>query len=251
MKISVITACRNSEDTIGEALESVFAQTHRDVEYIVVDGGSKDGTVEILRRYAERIQHLTSEPDRGVYDAMNKGLALATGDVVGFLNSDDIYVHSGILARVAAVMADPAIDGCYADLFYVKHDDGTRAVRRWVSRPYAPGLFRRGWMPPHPTFFVRRACYEKFGGFDTQLSISADFELAMRFLHVHGVRTRYVPETWVRMRMGGLSNSDWRTVLRTNIQTYRACRKHGLSVTPWFVIAKIASRIPQFFVRDR
>ena len=248
MKISVITVCYNSEATIRETVESVLTQTHRDVEYIVVDGGSKDGTLEILSRYVERIQHLTSEPDSGVYDAMNKGLALATGDVVGFLNSDDVYVHSGILSRVAAVMMNPAIDGCYADLIYVKKNDEGRVVRHWVSRPYAPGLFRRGWMPPHPTFFVRRACYDAFGGFDPQLLISADFELAMRFLHVHGIRTRYVPEDWVRMRTGGLSSS-WRRVLRTNIETYRVCRRHGLSVIPWFVVAKISSRIPQFFVR--
>lgn len=248
-KFSIITVCRNSEATIGETIESVLAQRDVDIEYVVVDGASSDRTIDIVRSYGERIARVVSEPDGGLYDAMNKGLTLATGDIVAFLNSDDVYAAPDVLARVAAIMADPAVDACYANLFYVARDDTSRVVRRWASQPYEPGLFERGWMPAHPTFFVRRSVYQKHGGFDLSYGLQADFELALRLMRVHGIRTVFIPETWVRMRAGGVGGGSIRNVISGNLAAYRACRDHNLDVGVLFIARKIASRIPQFFAR--
>ena len=249
MKISVITVCYNSAATIEDTLQSVARQTHPDVEHIVVDGDSTDGTWEILERYRHRISKIVSEPDLGVYDAMNKGLRLATGDVIGFLNADDVYAHEDVLKRVAGVMSDPQIDACYADLVYVDKDDPQRVVRYWKSQPYEEGLFLKGWMPAHPTFFVRRSVYERLGGFDLSYPRQSDFELTMRFLHVNKINAVYIPEIFVRMRTGGLSNSSWRGVLKGNLEAYRACKKHVPGTTAFFMVRKILSRFPQFFTR--
>ena len=246
MKISVITVCYNAADTIAETLESVAAQHYPDIEHIVIDGSSTDGTLKIVERYANKIAHVLSEPDGGVYDAMNKGLALASGDVVGFLNADDVYMHADVLASVAATMADPDIDACYADLLYVDRVQATRVVRQWTSRDYTSGLFEKGWMPAHPTFFVRKSVYEKLGGFNLRYRLQADFELALRLIRIHGIRTHYVPDVWVRMRMGGMSNNSIRNMIRGNLEAYAACRANGLSVPPWFILTKVLSRIPQF-----
>ena len=246
MKISVITVCYNAADTIAETLESVVAQRYLDVEHIVIDGASTDSTLKIIEPYAARLSAVFSEPDRGVYDAMNKGLARATGEVVGFLNADDVYMHPEVLARIAATMADPEIDACYADLVYVDRVQTNRVVRHWTSRDYTPGLFEKGWMPAHPTFFVRKSVYEKFGGFNLRYRLQADFELALRFIGVHGIQTRYVPEIWVRMRMGGMSNNSIRNMIRGNMEAYSACRANSLKVPPWFILTKVLSRVPQF-----
>jgi glycosyltransferase involved in cell wall biosynthesis len=182
---------------------------------------------------------------------MNKGIALATGEVVGTLNADDMYMHEGVLARVASVFEDASVEACYGDLIYVDRADTDRIVRYWTSRPYAPGLFERGWIPAHPTFFVRRSVYERYGAFDLSYRIQSDFELTMRLLAVHGIRSVYIPEILVRMRMGGTTNRRVMNVVRGNLESYRAARSHGLGVTPWFFVVKILSRVPQFFRRPR
>ena len=246
MKISVITVCYNAVDTIAETLESVAAQRYHDVEHIVIDGASTDRTIEIVEHYADTVKQVLSEPDRGVYDAMNKGLALASGEVVGFLNADDVYMHPEVLSKVAEIMADPSLDACYADLIYVDRKHVDRVVRHWTSREYAPGLFEKGWMPAHPTFFVRKSIYEKFGGFNLRYSLQADFELALRLMRVHGIQTRYVPDVWVRMRMGGMSNNSIRNMIRGNLEAYSACRANGVSEPPWYILTKVLSRVPQF-----
>ena len=248
-RISVVTVVRNSVSTIEETIRAVAAQTYGNVEHIVVDGASTDGTQDIVHRYRDKIAKIVSEPDRGIYDAMNKGLALASGDVVGFLNSDDIYEHERVLQKVASVMSDPEVDACYGDLVYTDPSDTRRVTRYWKSRPYEDGLCRRGWMPAHPTFFVRRSVYEQFGGFDLEFRRQADFELTLRLFDVHGIRSVYVPEVWVRMRTGGLSNNSFSGIMKGNIEAYRACRKNGLRVTPFFIVYKMLSRIPQFFAR--
>lgn len=249
LKITVITVAYNAAATIAETIRSVAAQDYPKVEHIVIDGASLDGTAEIARRTPGRVSRLVSEPDDGLYDAMNKGLALATGDVVGFLNADDVYAHSGVLNRVAESLSNANVDACYADLVYVAPSDPHRIVRYWRSRPYEDGLFEKGWMPAHPTFYVHRSVYERLGGFDLAYKRQADFELTMRLMRVHKIRTVYVPEVWVRMRSGGLSNSSIIGVLKGNWEAYRACRAHGLRVTPFFIFRKIAGRIPQFFAR--
>lgn len=207
--------------------------------------------MDVVRRHSRSGTKAISERDRGLYDAMNKGIGLATGDVVGFLNADDFYAHANVLAQVARTMADPAVDGCYADLVYVDPEDTGRIVRYWRSRPYEHGLARRGWLPAHPTFFLRRTIYQEAGGFDLEFPRQADFEMALRLFEVRRIRAVYVPEVWVRMRAGGISNSSMSGVIKGNIEAYRACRKNGFKVTPFFMVRKILSRVPQFFSRPQ
>ncbi|MBI5611893.1 MAG: glycosyltransferase [Gammaproteobacteria bacterium] len=249
MKISVITVVLNAADTIEDTLRSVASQTYSSVEHIVVDGGSTDGTLSIIERHRGRIATLIAEPDRGIYDAMNKGIDAASGDLVGMLNADDVYIDEHVLEKIARAFADPAIGACYADLVYVDRSDLDKIVRYWQSCPYTDGLFERGWLPAHPTFFLRRELYRRYGGFDLRYRFQADFELTMRLLAVHKVRSVYLPEVLVKMRMGGVSNRSVWNVIQGNLEAYRACRLHGLKVSPLFIARKILSRLPQFFRR--
>lgn len=249
IKISVITVCFNSQATLEDTLKSVAGQNHPDIEHIVVDGNSTDGTMAIVNRYRDKLARVVSEPDQGAYDAMNKGIALASGDVVGILNADDVYADPAALASVAAAFDSPAIEVCYADLVYVDQHDTSRIVRYWQSTDYRPGLFRTGWMPAHPTFFVRRTVYDKFGMFDLKFKLQSDFELTMRLLEVHGVKSVYIPRILVKMRTGGMTNNSYLNVLEGNLEAYRACRKNGIKVSPLFILRKICSRLPQFFAR--
>ncbi|MFN7085992.1 MAG: glycosyltransferase family 2 protein [Burkholderiales bacterium] len=250
MKISIITVCFNSAATIEETLLSVAAQRYADKEHLVIDGASTDGTVDIVRRQPS-VARWISEPDRGIYDAMNKGIAMATGEVIGTLNADDVYADDTVLAQVAEVFANPAVDACFADLVYVDKRHTGKVVRYWKSRAYEAGLFERGWMPAHPTFFARRDVYERFGKFDLEFPRQADFELTMRLLAVHKITSVYVPKIWVRMRKGGISNNSIRGVIKGNIEAWRACRKNKLEIGPFFVVTKLLSRIPQFFSRPQ
>jgi len=228
----------------------VNAQTHPDVEHIVIDGASTDATLDLVAKHGKRVTTLVSEPDRGIYDAMNKGIAIATGDVVGLINSDDFYVSPHALAKVAAAFEDPAVDAVYADLCYVAQDDLQRTVRYWRSGPFAPGLFARGWVPPHPTFFVRREFFARLGTFDLAYSIASDVELMMRFLEVHRLRTRHLPEVLIHMRMGGTTNRSLKNILRQNKEVWQALKKHGLDASlVQFIGGKLLSRGRQFVVR--
>ncbi len=247
LKISVITVVYNSAGTVRDAISSVLAQTYDNIEYIIVDGASSDGTVDIVNEYRDKIGTFISEPDRGIYDAMNKGIRMAKGDVIGFLNSDDMYQDNRVLEKIARVFADPKTDSCYGDLVYVNKDETKKVVRYWKSRPFKKGLYRWGWMPAHPTFYVRRRIYEKLGGFDLEFKLQSDFEITTRFLEIHGVTSVYLPEILVRMRAGGATNRSIRNIIRGNIEAYRACKKNGLNITPLFIARKIVSRIPQFF----
>jgi len=246
MKFSIITVCYNSARTLADTLASVREQLYPDIEHIVVDGASSDASVEIIRTNGQRVATFVSEPDRGIYDAMNKGIHLATGEVVGFLNSDDVFAHEDVVSRIAYAMLEPSIDACYGDLVYVSKENMNKVVRYWKSREYQPGLCAKGWMPAHPTFYARRAVYQCYGGFDLNLKLQADFEMALRLLDIARIRTVYLPEILVRMRAGGASNASFRNVIQGNIEAARACRKHGLPGGFRFVAGKILSRIPQF-----
>lgn len=250
MKISVITVTYNSAATVEDTIMSVASQSYQDVEYIIVDGGSTDGILEIINRHKSKISKSISERDRGIYDAMNKGISLATGEVIGFLNADDIYADNLVLGKVASVFADSSVDACYADLVYVSRDDLNRVIRYWKSREYRKGLFRKGWMPAHPTFFARRSVYEKYGGFDLDFKFQSDFDLTIRFLEIHGIKSVYIPEIFIKMRMGGATNRNLLNIIKGNLEAYRACKKNGLNVNPFFIAIKILSRIPQFFSRQ-
>ena len=249
MDISIITVCLNSATTIGDALESVARQTFRQVEHIVVDGVSTDGTQDIVSGFTPKVGRLISEPDRGLYDAMNKGLTAASGDIIGYLNSDDVYADDDVLQKVARAFADGSIDACYGDLVYVRQDDMSRVVRYWCSRPYAPGLVERGWMPAHPTFFVRRSILQKVGGFDIRYHYQSDYELMVRLFLKEHISAVHIPEVLVRMRTGGHTNRSIQNIVKGNLEAYRACRENGIKVSPFFILQKMVSRLPQFFLR--
>ena len=249
MHISIITVCLNSAGTIAGALESVGRQTFRAIEHIVVDGVSTDGTLEIVRNFTPKVAQLISEPDRGLYDAMNKGMAAATGDIIGYLNSDDVYADDDVLQKVAKAFADVNVDACYGDLVYVQQDDISRVVRYWRSCPYSPGLIERGWMPAHPTFFIRRSILQELGGFDIHYRYHADFDLMVRLFLRRKIRCAYIPEILVRMRTGGKTNRSIRNVMRGNLESLESLRSHGAAVTPMFFVGKLLSRVPQFFRR--
>lgn len=236
MRISVITATYNSGRTIGDTLESVLRQTYSDVELIVVDGASRDDTMDVVRRYEPRFggrMHWTSEPDRGIYDAMNKGIARATGDVIGILNSDDFYTSDTVLERAAEAMAGGDVDAVYGDIHYVRDGDLHKCVRYYSSRPFRRGLMRLGFMPAHPSFYCRREIYERCGTFDTTYRVAADFENLLRLIYVNRIRTRYLPVDFVTMRTGGASTSglsSHRQIMRDHL---RALRSNGVwSCTP-------------------
>jgi glycosyltransferase involved in cell wall biosynthesis len=248
MKISVITAVYNNRDTVAHALDSVLAQSHPDIELIVIDGGSRDGTLEVLQTYAGRLSVLVSEPDGGIYDALNKGIQLATGEVVGFLHSDDLFADEHVLAKVAGAMSDLGVGAVYGDLVYVSKADPDRVVRYWKTGAVTQTKLRRGWMPPHPTFYAKRSVYEQFGLFDTNYRIAADYDCMLRFLGRGGVHAVYIPDVLVRMRVGGASNRSLRNLLRKSREDYRALRTNGvggLGALVW----KNLSKLPQFFVR--
>jgi len=244
--ISVITVSYNARETIADTIESVSSQTYRSVEHIVVDGASTDGTLEVLERFRDKLSKIVSEPDEGIYAAMNKGLSLATGDVIGTLNSDDVYVDENVLAMVAEVFRDDSVDVCYGDIFYVDKGDLNRIVRHWKSEPYRPGLFEQGWMPPHPSFFIRRRVLGRVGLFEPRYRFAADFDFMLRALHVQQLRSIYLPRELVTMRVGGWTNNSVRNVIRGNIEAYRSCRKNGLGVSPFFIARKILRKLPQY-----
>ena len=251
MKISIITVAYNSAATIADTLRSVSAQTHADIEHIVIDGGSTDATLALVKAHGARVAHLVSERDHGIYDAMNKGLALATGEAVGFLNSDDVYADTRVVERIARTLHAPGVDACYGDLVFVDAQHTDRVVRYWKSGSYRKGACARGWMPPHPTFYARRRAYVKHGGFDVSFRMAADFEMSLRLLDVAGLHAVHIPEVLVRMRMGGASTRGLASVVRNNRETARACVKHGLPGGVRFVTGRVLAKMPELFRRSR
>ena len=248
MKISIITAIRNSHATIADALDSALAQDHPDKELIVIDGASTDGTLDVIQRYAGRLAHLVSEPDHGIYDALNKGLRLAKGEVVGFLHADDRYADDRVLSRIATALADPGVDACYGDLRYVRQDDPGCVVRYWRAGDYRRQRLAWGWMPPHPTFYARRAVYQRLGGFDTRYRIAADYDCLLRFLGAGRISCTYIPEVLVHMRVGGANNRSLRNLLQKSREDYQILRHNqigGLGA----LLLKNVQKLPQFFRR--
>jgi glycosyltransferase involved in cell wall biosynthesis len=246
VQISVITAVRNSGHTISDCIASIRNQDYV-AEHIIIDGASTDGTLDRIREHGPGIE-LVSGPDRGIYDAMNKGLALATGDVIGFLNADDFYGHGKVLSTVARTFQEYGVESCYGDVVYVDpQGPEPRIVRFWKSCSYEDNLFYRGWMPPHPTFFARRSIYESLGGFDLRHGTSGDYELMLRFLLKHRISTRYVSEILVAMRLGGVSNVTLSSRLRANCADRMAWKTNGLTPRALTLLAKPLLKIPQFF----
>jgi glycosyltransferase involved in cell wall biosynthesis len=248
MKISLITAVYNNRDTVAHAVDSALAQDHPNVELIVIDGGSTDGTLDVLQGYADRLAVLVSEPDRGIYDALNKGIERASGEVVGFLHSDDLLADVTVLSRISAAFSDPAVDAAYGDLLYVRKDDPSRVVRTWRADAFTPARLARGWMPPHPTLYVRRSVYDQHGVFDTSYRIAADYDFVLRFFGRTKGGIRYIPEVLVKMRVGGASNRSFGNIVRKSSEDWRALRKNGIGGVG-ALVWKNLSKITQFLAR--
>ena len=245
MKISIITVCYNAEDTISDAIQSVLTQDYKDVEYIIVDGKSTDRTLEIIQSIKNGIK-LISEKDQGIYDAMNKGINTASGDVIGILNADDVYKNCQVLTEVMdAFKANVSI--VYGDIEYVKYNDLSKVVRKWKAGIFRSGKFKWGWMPPHPGFFVKKSCYESFGLFNLNLSTSADYELMLRMLEVHHLSCNYIPKTITSMRVGGASNSSLKNRLIANRNDKKAWTIHPINPFWFTFILKPLRKLPQFF----
>jgi glycosyltransferase involved in cell wall biosynthesis len=246
MKISIITVAYNSAKTIGDTLDSVDMQTYAGVEHLVIDGASQDKTVEMALSHSNSNISLISEPDNGIYDAMNKGISKATGDIIGFLNSDDIYADAEVLAKIANAFKDPKVDVIYADLVYVTQDN-SRIVRYWKSKPFLKGDFAKGWCPAHPTFYVRKSAIERLGLFDQSYKLAADMEFMLRYLEQGQLSAVYIPHVLVRMRLGGASNQSWKSIIEQNQEIFAALRKNEIPFSKvWFVVNKVASRLRQF-----
>ena len=239
MKVSIITVTFNSSQTLADTMRSVAEQDYPNIEYIVVDGQSTDTTLDLIHS-SPRVNQCISEPDHGIYDAMNKGLKLATGDVIGFLHSDDVYANKNVLTSVVAQFEALKLDALYGDIVYFQNNDPSNLVRRYRSHRFAPNMIGWGWMPAHPSLFLKRGVYEEFGLFKTDYTIAGDYEYVARIFHSNLLKYHYLPEVLVKMRMGGVSTGGIKNSIILNKEVLRACRENRIS-TNWF---KILSKYP-------
>ncbi len=251
MKISIITVCYNSSETIRNTIESVRSQDYADIEYIIIDGGSSDGTMDIVREYGDNIDVVVSEPDQGIYDAMNKGIERATGDVVGLLNSDDFYAYDSVLSELVELMVSSGSDTVFADLDVVDANNCERVIRHYDSSKFNPGRLAYGWMPAHPTFMVKRELYLKHGGFLTDYQIAADFEMVARLLHTVAASHAYLPVVAVKMRAGGISTRGLKSSWILNREIVRACRANGIKTSLARVLLKIPSKLMEYLGKGK
>lgn len=250
MLVSIITVTLNARLTIEDTITKVLAQTYKNVEYIVVDGGSTDGTMGIVNKYKDRISKIVSEPDKGLYDGMNKGIKLATGDIIGILNSDDIYANNFVIENVVNKMNESESDLCYSDLVYVDKDNTDKNIRYWKSGTYNEESFKNGWIPPHPTVFIKRWVYEKYGVFDLSLAVVADHEILCRFMYKYKVKSCYIPEVLIKMRLGGASNKGIINYIKQNLAIVKTLRKNKIKVSPMFFVIKPITKLKQFLYRS-
>lgn len=249
MKISIITVCLNSADTIEDTIRSILSQDYKDIEYIVVDGSSSDGTLDILTKYHDQIHEYISEPDKGVYDAMNKGIKLSNGDIIATLNADDFYADETVVSNMVGFMQSNGLDAAYGDLAYIDPNNSDHVTRFWKAGEYKRGAFYHGWVVPHPTFFCRKQVFEKYGYFNEKFQVAADFELLLRFIEKHQIKVGYLPKVIVKMRAGGKANV-LRGIIRGNWEIIRSFRLNNLRLSPWFFILKPAIKISQLFTRQ-
>ena len=248
MKISIITATYNSAATVRDTLLSVRQQDYADIEHIIIDGGSVDETLDIVDDFPH-ISKIISEKDNGIYDAMNKGLSIATGEVIGILNSDDIYVDEKVISLIARAFADPLVQSTYADLQYVHHNDLDKIVRTWKTGLFSKKRFYYGWMPPHPTFFLRKKVYDETGLFDLSLRSAADYEMMLRVLLKYEIPAHYIPQVIVKMRAGGVSNASFKNRIKANREDRLAWKLNGLRPYFFTLYVKPIRKISQFIIK--
>ena len=251
LKISIITVSYNSAETIKDTIESILSQDHENIECIIIDRGSTDGTLEIVRKYSDRISYFVSELDDGIYDGMNKGIQAATGDIVGILNSDDFYPNSYVISNVAKTFVNQDCDAVYGDLVYVKENDTSKIARYWQSGEYTIKKIKNGWMLPHPTFFVKKEMYDRHGYYNTDLKSAADYEMILKLLYKKNISVFYIPMILVKMRMGGASNSSIMNRIRANKEDGLAWTKNQLNKPLFVRIKKPLQKIRQFFLKPK
>jgi len=242
LKISIITVVWNNAKTIKDAIDSVLSQTYENIEYIIIDGASTDGTVEIVQNYGDKISKFISEKDKGLYDAMNKGIAQATGDIVGILNSDDFYIDEFVCERVIKEFEEKGVDSVYADLVFVKPENLEKTVRYYDSSHFTPEKFAYGWMPAHPTFFVKKEVYNRYGVFRTDLKIGADFDILVRFLYTHKISYSYIQEILVKMRVGGVSTS-FSSIWVNTLEQLQVCRDNKIDTNIFKILMKYPTKL--------
>lgn len=249
MKVSLITICYNNADTIEDTIQSVLDQTYDQIEYIFIDGGSTDETLKIIEKHRQPYFKVVSEKDNGIYDALNKGIMRATGEVVGMLHADDIFADTEVIEKVVELFKKTNADGVYGDLNYVDRINPTKIIRKWKSGKYKANKFLWGWMPPHPSFYVKKAVYDQFGVFNTELRSAADYELMLRFIHKEKIRIAYLEKTMVKMRVGGQSNVTLANRIKANKEDYRAWQLNGLH--PFWItrFLKPLRKVSQYFIK--
>jgi glycosyltransferase len=248
LKVSIITISYNAADTLEDTILSVINQSYDDLEYIIVDGASDDDSLQIIDKYRHQIDKVVSEPDEGMYYAMNKGIRLATGDVIAILNADDTYASHSIIEKVVTELNEAGTDSLYGDLHYVDRNRAENVVRSWKAGKFVRNFFLKGWMVPHPTFFVRRKVYEKYGLFNTDLTTSADYEFMVRVLYKEKISTTYLPEVMVHMKRGGQSNQSIQNRIRANKEDRMAWDINGLKPETFTFIKKPFRKISQFLI---
>tara|TARA_B100001758_G_C18416572_1_gene620403 strand:+ start:8771 stop:9562 length:792 start_codon:yes stop_codon:yes gene_type:complete len=249
LKISIITVALNSQSTIKHTIDSVSSQDYSNIEYILIDGASKDWTLDVLDYCKNSIDYFISEKDDGIYDAMNKGIKASTGDIIGILNSDDFYFNEKVISKVAKMFKETGCDCLYGDLLYVNKGDARKTVRYWKSGLFNRSKLRRGWMLPHPTFFVKKEIYEKYGLYNTTLRTAADYEMILRLLHKDNIYIEYIPEILIKMRVGGESNSSFFNRLRGNNEDNMAWDINNLKKPSFIRFLKPLRKIRQFFLK--
>ncbi len=245
-KITIITVCYNSEETIKDSIDSVVIQSYENIEYLIIDGLSKDNTLDIVNQYKDKIAKVISEKDKGMYDAINKGIKLATGEIIAILNSDDAYFDSNVIQDIVTKMQENKSDALYADLNYVDRIDTSKVIRYWKSGKYKQGDFFKGWMPPHPAFFVRKKVYDQYGSFNLDLKSAADYELMLRFIHKHQISLSYLERVVVKMRVGGMSNASLMNRLKANREDKKAWEINGLKAKSYTFLFKPLRKIGQY-----
>lgn len=249
MKVSIITATYNSESTIIDTLKTLNEQSYPYIEYIIIDGNSNDNTLSVVKQNCPRVSTVVSEADAGIYDALNKGVSAATGDVVGFLHSDDLFAYPDAVKDIVDTFTTDKCDAIYSDLEYVSKDNIHNVVRLWKSGAYSKTKLKSGWMPPHPTFYMKRELYKKYGLFDLNFKISADYDSLLRFLWTKEISLSYLPKVTIKMRVGGASNRSLKNIVLKTQEDIRAMKKNKLPVI-FAILGKNLSKIPQFFLKN-